>query len=474
MPNGTMMQYFHWDLPNDGALWNDLAANASALGGAGVTSLWLPPPYKAQSQDDVGYGTYDLWDLGEFNQKGTVRTKYGTRAELEAAIAAAHAAGIQIYIDTVFNHKGGADGTERTTGTPVNRENRNIDIGPPREIEVWTSFTFPGRAGQYSPMQWNWTHFDSVDYDQITRQAGTIYRLRDKRFETQVSDEYGNFDYLLFNDIESSNDEVRRELFAWGQWVVSTFGVDGFRFDAAKHVRYSLFSDFLDAVRAAHPDRSLFAVGEHFTGDPATLNWWLDQTGRRLSLFDFPLMFNLRAAADSDGNYDMRNIFNNTLLQRAPAQTVTFVDNHDTYREHPIQNWFKPLAYALILLREQGYPCMFHPDYYGAPNRQSFRDILDRLLAVRRDFAYGEQRDYFDDGNVVGWTRLGDAEHPRAIAVVLSDGPGGSKTMFVNRPGARFRDTLGNVADTVTVGGDGNGQFRCNGGSVSVWVQEPA
>lgn len=474
MPNGTMMQYFHWDLPNDGNLWLEIAANAAALGQAGITALWLPPPCKAQAQDDVGYGTYDLWDMGEFDQKGSVRTKYGTRGQLEAAISAAHAAGVQVYFDVVINHKGGADGTERTTGTPVNRENRNIDIGGPREIEVWTLFNFPGRGGQYSSMQWHWNHFDAVDYDQITRQAGTIFRLSDKHFETGVSNEYGNFDYLLFADIDSGNEEVRRELFAWGQWLVQTFNIDGFRFDAAKHVRYSLFSDFLDAVRGAFPDRSLFAVGEHYTGDPGTLTWWIEQTGRRLSLFDFPLAFNFRAAADGGGNYDMRNIFNNTLVQRAPVQAVTFVDNHDTYREHPIQDWFKPLAYALILLREQGYPCLFYPDYYGAPNRRSLRAVLDQLMAVRRDHAYGEQRDYLDDANVIGWTRLGDAEHPRAIAVVLSDAGGGTKTMFVNRPGARFRDALGNIQDTITAGSDGNGQFRCNGGSVSVWVQEPA
>lgn len=39
-------------------------------------------------QNDVGYGAYDLYDLGEFNQKGTVRTKYGTKAQLKSAIDA--------------------------------------------------------------------------------------------------------------------------------------------------------------------------------------------------------------------------------------------------------------------------------------------------------------------------------------------------------------------------------------------------
>jgi alpha-amylase len=473
--NRTMLQAFHWDYPADGSLWNALAANAGELAASGFTALWLPPAYKALAATDVGYGTYDLWDMGEFDQKGSVRTKYGSRAELEAAIAALHDAGIEVYLDVVFNHKGGADEWERTTGTPVNRENRNIVIGPEREIGVWTVFNFAGRNGRYSQMQWRWRHFDAVDYDQLTGQAGTIYRLRDKEFETPVSDEYGNYDYLLFSDLDMSVDEVRNDLSQWGDWVVRTFRFDGFRFDAAKHIRFFFFNEWLDFVRGRFPDRELFAVGEHFTGDPATLDWFLEQTGRRMSLFDFPLYFNMRAASAGGGGYDMRTLFNNTLVQRSPAQTVTFVDNHDTFREETersILDWFKPLAYALILLRDRGYPCVFYGDYYSVPGRPSQRRVLDRLLAARRDHAHGEQRDYFDHPDVVGWTRLGDGEHPRAMAVVLSDGPGGTKRMAVDRPTAQFADVTGNIAETITTGADGWGEFRCNGGSVSVWVQQ--
>ena len=50
--------------------------------------------YKADEQQDEGYAVYDLYDLGEFDQKGTVRTKYGTRHELEEAVAALHENGI--------------------------------------------------------------------------------------------------------------------------------------------------------------------------------------------------------------------------------------------------------------------------------------------------------------------------------------------------------------------------------------------
>ena len=59
----------------------------------------------------------------------------------------------------------------------------------------------------------------------------------------------------------------------------------------------------------------------------------------------------------------MSQIFNNTLVQKACMNAVTFVDNHDTQPQQGLQSWvldwFKPLAYALILLRKDGYPCIF-------------------------------------------------------------------------------------------------------------------
>lgn len=87
MKNGTMMQYFEWYLPSDGSLWNQLSEKAPALAEAGITAVWLPPAYKdAYGTNGVGYAVYDLYDLGEFDQKGSVATKYGTKAEYLAAI----------------------------------------------------------------------------------------------------------------------------------------------------------------------------------------------------------------------------------------------------------------------------------------------------------------------------------------------------------------------------------------------------
>ena len=125
MKNGVMMQYFEWNLPNDGKLWVHLKEDAKHLHDIGITSVWIPPAYKADEQQDEGYAVYDLYDLGEFDQKGTVRTKYGTRHELEEAVAALHENGIAVYLDTVMNQKTGADYTEKFMACEVDPENRD-------------------------------------------------------------------------------------------------------------------------------------------------------------------------------------------------------------------------------------------------------------------------------------------------------------------------------------------------------------
>ena len=163
MKNGVMMQYFEWNLPNDGKLWVHLKEDAKHLHDIGITSVWIPPAYKADEQQDEGYAVYDLYDLGEFDQKGTVRTKYGTRHELEEAVTALHENGIAVYLDTVMNQKTGADYTEKFMACEVDPENREQVIGAPVEVEGWTGYSFPGRGDKYSPFKWHWYHFSGTD-----------------------------------------------------------------------------------------------------------------------------------------------------------------------------------------------------------------------------------------------------------------------------------------------------------------------
>jgi alpha-amylase len=488
--NGVMMQYFHWYTPSDGKLWKEAKRKAKSLAKAGFTALWLPPAYKGSGGGyDVGYGTYDLFDLGEFDQKGSVRTKYGTKQEYLDAIKALQAEGIEIYADLVFNHKMTGDELEDALATPYPRDNRIEPKGELQDVKTYTHFTFPGRKGKYSSFEWHWWHFNAVDYNDLNQgDDDTIYVFDGKKFDDYVSLEKGNFDYLMGCDLDFDNDWVRGELSHWGKWYLETTNVDGFRLDALKHIPAWYFPQWLDEMRES-TGKELFTVGEYWENDFDTLNWWLDYTHGSVSLFDVPLHYNFHFASQQGGDYDMRQILDGTLMKHRPDLAVTFVANHDSQAlqdlESVVEPWFKPLAYAIILLRQEGYPCVFYPDYYGTEYTDwgndgnehdiimpSHRWIIDKFLEARQKYNYGPQYDYFDHFNTIGWTRLGDDEHPHAMAVIMSDGEEGFKSMEVGKPKTKFIDITKHIKEPVITNESGWGDFRCEAGSVSVWVEK--
>lgn len=481
MENGVMMQYFEWNLPNDGQLWKKLKEDAQHLHDMGVTAVWIPPAYKAEEQEDEGYATYDLYDLGEFDQKGTVRTKYGTKQELEAAIDELHKHRIQVYLDAVMNHKTGADYQEKFQAKEVDMNNRNQSIGEAFEIEAYTGYDFKGRGDKYSELKYHWYHFSGLSMPQDPDHVEHIYRIlgEGKSWSEGVDDENGNYDYLLGNDLDLDHPEVIQDLLRWGMWVTEEMKLDGFRLDAIKHMKDTFVKQFLETVRASHGNQ-LFAVGEYWKGDFESLEEYLNVVGRELSLFDVPLHYKLFAASQQGRDFDLTNLPDDTLVSRYPENAVTFVDNHDSQHgsslESQVKDWFKPLAYGMILLMEKGYPCVFYGDYYGVNGAESpHRLILDILLDARRKYAYGEQDYYFDHPNTVGLVRRGDGEHPGSgLAMLLSNGEDGEKQMFVGeeRKGQVWHEVTGSMPDEITIGEDGKATFKVHGGKLAVWVQK--
>ena len=475
--NKTIIQYFEWYLPNDGLWWKRCAAKAENLAALGVTDVWLPPAYKGTSQDDVGYGVYDMYDLGEFDQKGTVRTKYGTKDEYIGAIRAFHRNGIRVLADIVLNHRMGGDEIEEVIAVTDSPEDRNVQIGGREKIQVWSRFTFPGRAGKYSRFIWDHRHFSGTDRAENKDTIDRIYRFTGKKWKPDTDPENGNFDYLMGMNVDMTNKEVIRETKNWLKWYMDITGIDGFRLDAVKHISFSFYKNLLHEIRK-ETDSALPAVGEYWSGEIDKLLHYLDSVDNEMSLFDVPLHYNFFNAAQAGGGYDMRRIFDNTLVRERPANAVPFVDNHDTQHGQSLQSfiedWFKPLAYALILLRTDGTPCVFYSDYYGNPvQNRPLVPNLGKLIKTRSACAYGEQEDYFDDPHVVGWVRRGDDKHEDSgIAVLMSNAEGGSKRMYMGErfAGESFYDVLGKCPDPVTIGEDGWGEFHTDGGSVAVWM----
>ncbi len=165
-------------------------------------------------------------------------------------------------------------------------------------------------------------------------------------------------------------------------------------------------------------------------------------------------------------------------------QPVTLVMNHDTQPYQALaadmQPFFKPLAYALILLRAEGYPCVFYGDVYGIkgdhPYPPSCGGKVPDMCLARKLYAYGEQRDYFDCPHCIGWTRLGTRDRPFGLACVMSNAAPNKKWMYVGleHKGEVWTDILGWEQGQITINQDGWGCFLCPGRSLAVWVDQQA
>lgn len=248
-----------------------------------------------------------------------------------------------------------------------------------------------------------------------------------------------------------------------------------------KHINTKFIKKFLAAVRKDRGE-DFYAVGEYWKQDLDSLNEYLKEERYKVDLFDVPLHYNMYQASKQGRDYDLSKILDGTLVQNHPTLAVTFVDNHDSQwgssLESAVEDWFKPSAYALILLMKEGYPCIFYGDYYGVSgNPPMHRGIIDNLLEIRKNHAFGEQNYYFDHPNTIGFTRVGDDDHPHSgVAVLISNGEDGDKVMNVGKQhaGETWKEATGNVEETVAIDEEGNGQFLVHGGNVAVWIPENA
>lgn len=391
----------------------------------------------------------------------------------------------------------------------VDDNDRKKKIGEPRDIDGWTKFTFPGRKGKYSEFQWNFNHFSGVDYDNKTGDKGVFRILGDnKGFADDVDNEKGGFDYLMGADVAHEHGDVSNDIIEWGKWMLREFPVAGFRFDAVKHISRAWLAHFVAEVRkeaskirketghksSAGSDEgpSLFGVGEYWKDDVDTCIQYLGDFGdQQFSLFDAPLHYNFAEAANAGKDYDLRKIFDGTIVAKRPIDAVTLVENHDTQEGQslasPVNTMFKPLAYSIIALRQDGYPCVFlgdldgvhKQDENGQPTKETTQAVssLDKILKARKYFAFGEQRDYWDHPACVGWVRMGTEEHDGCAVVLCIGDDEGVKRMEVGKEkaGQVYVDALGWMPDVeITVGDDGWAEFKSPAYSVGIWVRKDA
>jgi alpha-amylase len=385
---GVIMQAFYWDCPRlenkEYQWWNYIKGEIPALKEAGFTALWLPPANKAANLNgpSMGYDPYDYYDLGDIDQKGSIKTWFGSKDELLALITTAHDSGIQVYADIVINHNSGGDAAELN---PIDNQKR------------WTRFT--PKSGKFKR-----------DYTCFHPSAYEIW------------------DQMTFGDMPDlchRNPAVYTQLIEYARWLLEDTGFDGFRYDCVKG-----YGGWM--VRAIQELRAIrngkvfkpFGVGECWDSD-RTIDDWLDETNawsdNQSGAFDFPLRDRLKYLCDSYG-FSLRNLAEGgTLMKERPAMAVTFVENHDIVRNKPIVN-DKMLAYAFLLTHE-GYPCVFWQDYYNWDLAQrGYKSGIEALVRIHEDHAGGATSVLCVDDNLYIMQRNGAGEQKGLIFVMNNSG----------------------------------------------------
>jgi alpha-amylase len=389
----------------------------------------------------------------------------------------------------VLNHKAAADHKEKCIAQEVDSDDRTKTVSDPYEISAWVGFDFAPRGDKHSTQKYHWYHFTGTDYNAANNKTA-IYKIlgdetKDWAQAGDVDSEKGNFDYLMYADLDYAHEEVRQDVLNWGKWIANEIPLMGIRFDAIKHFSGDFLREFITQMDETY-NEGWFFVGEFWKDSLSDMQAYLGRMGKKFSLFDAPLVYNFSKLSKTP-DADLRQVFDETLVQTEPINAVTLVMNHDTqpYQalESPIEPFFKPLAYALILLRTDGYPCVFYGDLYGMDpkgDKQTFEPScgggLANMTLARKLYAYGEQKDYFDFPTCLGWVRYGTWDRPFGCAVVLSNAGPGEKRMHVGEmhAGEKWTDVLGWEKTEVVIDEEGFGNFVCPGTSVSVWVNEKA
>ena len=121
--NFCLLQGFERNVPADQKHYLRLQSVLQDLKDVGVDNVWLPPACKgAGGSETNGYDVYDLYDLGEFEQKGSRATKWGPKEDLVRLSRKAEEVGVGLYFDAVLNHKAGADEKEKCQVQEVDRD----------------------------------------------------------------------------------------------------------------------------------------------------------------------------------------------------------------------------------------------------------------------------------------------------------------------------------------------------------------
>ena len=209
----------------------------------------------------------------------------------------------------------------------------------------------------------------------------------------------GNRDTLMTNvkwfgnDLNTLNPEVQQRFMAWGKWLSDSIGFDGYRLDFVQGYQPEMVARWVTSLPPDSAGKQPFIVGEYFTNYPDRIHDWVKRVNNyrfhgktpNVTAFDFPLKKALTDMCNGDGkSFSMKQLETASMCSNGKSElpassVVSFVENHDTGKEHDkwiVKDW--RMAYAYILFGPER-PCIFYPHYYGVKQY----DFNDKKFSVQ-------------------------------------------------------------------------------------------
>ncbi|MEX1045299.1 MAG: alpha-amylase domain-containing protein [Chthoniobacterales bacterium] len=373
--------------------WDEMYQRLPELAEIGYESIWTPPPSKSPIGGpypfayggNVGYNSFDRFDLGDQPQRGHWETRYGSRTSLRNMVDNAHQMDLKIYPDIVFNHTGNGPDYRTYPGMV------------PRDFHIYEDSNQPG-GFRRPPRMFDWNvnnGYGGTLHQELVSLMDIVLEF-DGRFQGSNSPNYaadpapfvrqpGDYEkYPYHNPGDTLPSENSREFIVrWINWLGYAMDYDGVRLDAPKHVikeffglpnqdlatknrtfNYNIQRNFKER-RFGRPENTgvgdidfaqmfqndirrndALIYSEFFIGSVGEVDYWRSPSapawGIKTRYLDFPRKAQMLNDAFNNGNLSALAGF----AGFSPEEGVMFAHSHDERPPSKLE-----LAYAHILTR---------------------------------------------------------------------------------------------------------------------------
>lgn len=273
----------------------------------GVTALWFTPVLENNSPDMNSQSTYHGYATTNYYR---VDPRFGTNEDYARLVAEAHAKGLKVVMDMIFNHCG--------------------------YDHPWVK-DMPSKDWFNTP-EW--------------MKKGDGYYLQTSYKLTPVLDPYASkvdkretvdgWFVRSMPDLNQKNPHVMTYLIQNSEWWIETIGIDGIRMDTYPYADRKAMSQWMKILNEEYPNFN--TVGETWVTEPAyTAAWQKDSKLSKVNSylktvmdFSFYDKINLAKHEETDAWWKGLNRIYNSLcydyLYENPSSVMAFIENHDTDR----------------------------------------------------------------------------------------------------------------------------------------------